>query len=233
MKVRIFVTLTIFAFISLEATAADSINPGTYTTEGGWGNLNVSRASPNSPLSFSIFTTGANAHMCQVEGEIRNNQGIASKENCVIQFEVKRDRVTIKGGSGCLDECGSNTIIDGDYFPQDSLCGDENNIREEFKRQYQSGKYHQAQKLLTELLGKCEGFMDWRSQTEIRNDLAITYLHLGDKPACLKTLEPLKEWFIDDLSNTGRWFRPADEDWGNAMVKSTRFNWKKCGGTFK
>ena len=233
MKVQIFVTLIIIVFVSPEAIAADSITPGVYTTEGGWGNLDVSRATPDSPLSFSIFTTGTNAHMCQVEGAIRNNQGVATDKDCVIQFEIKRDRVTVNGGPGCLAECGSNTIIDGDYFPQDTLCSNEQNIREEFKRQYQSGKYHQAQKLLTELLGKCESFMDWRSQTEIRNDLAVTDLHLGDKPACLKTLEPLKEWFIDDLSNTGRWFRPADEEWGNAMVKSTRFNWKKCGGTSK
>lgn len=229
MKTMVFVAQLFVALLSADTMAADSINPGIYVTNEGWGGVTISRATPTSPMNFSIFTTSGNAHMCQVEGEIQNNQGIATKEDCVVQFEIQGNMLTVKGGAGCLDECGANTGIDGEYFLQDVMCSKTEEVRKEFTRQYQSRNYQKAKAILSELLDKCERFMTWYPQTEIRNDLAITFLHLGDKPSCLKTLEPLKEWFIDELSN-GKRFSPSDKDWANAMVKATRFNWNKCGG---
>ena len=67
--------------------------------------------------------------------------------------------------------------------------------------------------------------MHWYSQAEVRNDLAITEFRLGNKAACLKTLEPLKQFLEQGID-----FTPTDQEWGEAMVKTTRFNWQKCGG---
>ena len=67
--------------------------------------------------------------------------------------------------------------------------------------------------------------MYWHTRAEILNDLAITEYHLGNKAACLKTLEPIKPQYIDDEP----YFTPIDVEWGENMTKITRYNWRKCG----
>lgn len=233
MKNKTLLTLVCMALLSADVMAADSIAPGVYITEGNWGSMEVSRSAPDSPLKFTINAMGANGHSCDVEGEIQNNQA-TTEEKCVIQFEIHPDRLSVivrpESNNVCHRHCGMRAWFPGDYFPVIPFCRQSKSIREEFSFNYKSGRYQKARDLLVELLGKCERFTDWQIQAEVRNDLAVTEFHLGDKTACLKALEPIKRAFIDDPDKTGVRFTPSDEEWGEAMMKTTRFNWKKCGG---
>jgi hypothetical protein len=222
-----YIVLTWIVVASAGANATDQISTGNYVTEGGWGSLTISRSTSNAPLSFEISATGANAHFCFGTGEIRGDKGIS--DECSIQLEQQKNKMLVKmidGGCGC----GMNVQVDGEYFREDSYCAKQKDIRDEFSQQYQAGQYKQAKKTLGQLLSRCDSFMDWHALAEIRNDLAITEFHLGNKAACLNLLEPIKKQFVDDPAQSGYWFRPADEVWGEATTKATRFNWKKCGG---
>ncbi len=233
MMMKTLLFSVILTLVSYEAIAADSIKPGTYVTEGAWGNLEVSSSSADSPMKFTIDVVGGNGHICNVEGEIRNNQAI-TEDKCVIQFEGHSDRVSVTVGKGftdaCREYCGARAWFPGDYFPVNPFCSKSLSIRGDFSLNYKSGKYRKARDLLMKLLSECERFTDWHIQAEIRNDLAITEYHLGDKTACLKALEPIKRTFIDDPAKTYIVFDPVEGDWATGMVKTTRFNWQKCGG---
>jgi hypothetical protein len=228
--------LAIFACMMLISTtvrADDSIKPGKYITEGNWGTLIVSTSTPDTPMEFTIDAWGANGHPCSVEGDIQNNLSVTA-DKCTIQFQTHPDRISVivnpEFESACRNYCGTRAWFPGDYFPVDPFCEKTQNVREEFLHNYQSAKFQKARQLLVELLGKCERFTDWYTQAEIRNDLAITQFRLGSKADCLKAIEPIKNIFIDDPANTGVTFTPLDAEWGEKMMKITRFNWKKCGG---
>ena len=156
------------------------------------------------------------------------------EDQCVIHFEQKEDRVSVvvpeENNAACHRYCGARAWFAGDYFPVIPRCQQTESVRAEFLKSYKALKYVQARDVLIDYLQACERFTDWYNVTEIRNDLAITQFHLGDSEACLKSLEPIKRAFIDDPELTGRAFAPADQDWGENMVKVSRFNWQKCGG---
>lgn len=213
--------------------AADSVPPGEYLTAGAWGSMRVEPAAPGRGLHFEITSVGGNGHTCELEGDILN--GTAKLDDqCTIEFAVHPDRISVRAGQtsgdACRAYCGMRAGFEGDYYPVVPFCRTESAVREEFLRQYKAAQYRQARDTLQLLLTRCERFMDWHAQAEVRNDLALTEFRLRNKPACLKALEPLKRDLIDDPAKTGRVFAPVDEEWGKAMVKTTRFNWKKCGG---
>lgn len=228
MKSKLLSTFLWIALAPTGAIAADSIVPGTYITEYGGGTFVVSPSTPSTPSKFRIVTWGSNAHNCSGEGEIRDNLAIG--DDCVLKLEPQQNRIKIQLNDGTCG-CGMNASVEGDFFLEDPYCADANveKIRNEFSLQYKSSKYQPAKNTLNTLLGKCGRFMDWHLVAEIRNDLAITEFHLGDKAACLKALEPIRE-FVDDPAVTGFRITPVDEVWGGTMLKTTRFNWKKCGG---
>lgn len=225
------------AALSSTALAGDKIKPGTYVTEGGWGSMTIKQEVGEPALKFSISTVGANAHTCEVEGEIQGNQSISEpvpERKCLIRFMPSRGKVSVivpdEFNEACHDYCGMRAWFPGDYYPEVPYCRKVEDLRKKFKRYYQSGKYEQARMVLIDLLSHCERFLDWQTQAGIRNDLAITEFHLHDTNACLKALAPIKRVFIDDPADTGLVFTPVDEEWGCAMTKGTRFNWRKCGG---
>lgn len=212
-----------------------SINPGVYVTGGDWGSLEITNTTPDSPMKFLIDALGSNGHICNLEGRIVDGQGIAEDEGvipenkCVIQFKTAHDRISVMVDSqyedACRGYCGARAWFAGDYFQPIPYCEKSQSIREEFARVYGDGQYEKAQVLLTNLLSQCERFMYWHTVAEVRNDLAITEFHLGNKTACLKVLEPLS-YIVEDEP----YFTPIDKEWGEEMVKMVRFNWKKCGG---
>ena len=230
---RVLLSIVVMTFLSNGASAADSIKPGSYITEGAEGTLEVSGLTPDTPMKFVIAVVGDNGHVCNVEGEIRNNQA-TTEDECIIKFEPHPDRITVIVSDvytdACRNYCGARAWFPGDYFPVNPFCSRSLSIRSDFSLNYKSGKFKKARDLLVKLLSECERFTDWHIQTEIRNDLAITEYHLGDKTACLKALDPIKRTFIDDPAKTNIVFDPVEGDWATEMVKTTRFNWKKCGG---
>lgn len=223
--------IAVAMIISVNAFADEGIKPGNYVTEGNWGDLTVKLSGAD--LKFEINAVGSNAHTCEIEGVIRNQQGI-TEGGCVIQLVNKPDRISVvvssEMQSQCREYCGMRAWFEGEYYPNVPYCNKTQKIRNEFLGFYKAKRYQEAKQALDELLGTCERFLTWHVQAEVRNDLAVTMLHLGDRGACLKALVPIKHTFIDDPAETGLVFTPVDEEWGEAMLKTTRFNWKKCGG---
>lgn len=233
MTTKTLIQLFVLAFMFTQVEASNTIVPGEYITERAWGSMKVSNSASGSPsLKFEIYAFGANGHMCEIADEIQNNQAITD-DKCVIQFEQHQDRVSVivddKYYDACKNYCGSRAWFPGEYFPIIPNCRKTKSIRNEFSSKYKSANYQQARNLLIQHLNECERFTDWQTQAEVRNDLAITEFHLGDKAACLNALEPIRI-FVDDPAETGFALTPTDEEWGEAMKKTTRYNWKKCGG---
>jgi uncharacterized protein YecT (DUF1311 family) len=217
--------------------AADVVKPGTYKTEGDWGSLVISSDDSDKSLKFTIGAIGGNAHVCDVTGKIYNNQGRADDEdfikagyNCIIRFEKHPDRISVvvspEKEKSCRMYCGASAWFEGDYFPFNSYCARETDVRTGYQQLLEAKKFLNARNVLSELLGKCERFMYWHAKAEVRNDFADTEFYLGDKAACLKALEPIKEYAL----NQDMHFAPADEEWGRGMLKKTRANWIRCGG---
>jgi len=104
--------------------------------------------------------------------------------------------------------------------------------RDRFTALYRRADYRQAAEVLSALLNRCGRFLYWLpDEAQVRNDLAVTYHHLGDDAACVGVLSPLRRTFIEDERLSGRAFTPVDKDDGaEEMVRTTRFNWKACGG---
>lgn len=233
MSRRAAVVLCLCLSAAMGSLAAESVTPGEYLTEGAWGSMRVAPASPGRGQHFGITSVGGNGHTCELEGDILN--GAAKLDDqCTLEFAVHPDRISVRSsrtsGDACRAYCGMRAGFEGDYYPVVPFCRTESAVRAQFLRQYKAAQYRQARDTLQRLLTRCERFMDWHAQAEVRNDLALTELRLRNKPACLKALEPLKRDLIDDPARTGRVFAPVDAEWGEAMVKTTRFNWKKCGG---
>ena len=63
-------------WVATGASQASSLTPGEYLTNGGWGNLKISKVLGRQ-LSFAIWSNGANGHSCYLRGSILNgNQGV-------------------------------------------------------------------------------------------------------------------------------------------------------------
>ena len=220
-----------------KAMPADTIPPGLYYNESGSATLAVARSDSAAALVFMIKSENPNGHACNVSGEIKNNQAI-TEEKCVIDFEKAPDRIYVNAseefGDACRSHCGAgNTTFSDDFYLETPYCAKADSIRAEFLRHYKSAQYPKARGLLVELLSRCEQFMDWRTAASIRNDLAITEFRMKDSSSCLKALVPLKSDFIDDHDISEMSFRYPYmyEDLVAEIVKTTRFNWKKCGGS--
>lgn len=217
----------------LELHAAEIVPPGDYTTEGAWGDMKVGPADEHGTQTFSIESIGGNGHICSLEGEISRRQA-ATDVGCRIEFVVRPGQVTVAIRPGteqeCREHCGMRAIFDGSYYPKIAFCQKEQAVRADFLRLYQAKKFLEARDTLHGLLTRCAKFLHWHSDAEIRNDLAITEFRLGNAEACLRALGPLRTTFVEDPEKTGHAFTPVDEGWGEEMVKTTRFNWQKCGG---
>jgi len=210
--------------------AAQSISPGTYVTEGGWGTLIVHKDG-----RFRIQSIGTNGHSCDVEAVLKGMKATTS-EGCSILFERSLDRVSVSPDArteeACRNHCGMRAGFSGDYFAEVSVCRAQpvNQDRSRFAGLYRERKYREAVEVLGTLLNRCGRFLYWQSDAEVRNDLAVAYHHLHDDAACVGVLSPLRRTFVEDERVTARAFAPSDADWGEQMVKTTRFNWKACGG---
>ncbi|MDD4911462.1 MAG: hypothetical protein PHP57_04150 [Sideroxydans sp.] len=240
MKAKIALVVFIMATFAAEVFAENATIPGAYEMEGAGGTLMVTGNEENHLQEFVIDTWGGNGHTCTLAGKMKGNLGVVDDDSdmkgdeCTFLIESKADRISVSVSpemeDSCRYYCGASAGFAGDYFTVDPYCKKTEDIRAEFLNRYETKNYEKAKNILAELLKRCERFMDWHNQAEVRNDLAVTELHLGDKKACLKTLQPIKPHFVDDPFESHMGFAPIDEEWGAEMTKTTRFNWQKCGG---
>jgi hypothetical protein len=221
------------------AFAGAPLPAGTYVTEGGRGRL-VIEAQPRSPENarqpFSITTIGVNLHVCQLEGGIQEGKAElnAGGKRCNLRFarEPGGLRVIPEPGDVCRFYCGQRAGFDYLYRRPAPACTDAamERTRAAFLSLYQRRQYARARAKLAPLLAQCGPILQHSEDADIRNDLAVTLYHLGQRAACRKVLEPWREMADgsdDDLQQT---YAPWDVGTYMEIAAKTRTNLRLCRG---
>lgn len=235
---RVFVSFLVATLVGALAGASafaaePSPAPGDYITEGGWGRLTVS-APKNGRSAFSLFAMGANAHMCDAEGEIVGRRATLEtyegEAACVVDFEPIADGIAIAASESCRTFCGARAWFAGEYLAVAPGCDDVSRAktRDAFKRHYDRKEYGRAYALLSPLPERCAKTLHWLERGEVLNDIAITQYKRGDRAGCLRTLEPLAKDAAtpDDKIEIDGWL--AEREAYQPILDATRFNLRLC-----
>jgi hypothetical protein len=222
------------------AEAVDIV-AGEYITEGGWGLMTIS-ASKKQTLHFVIESVGGNVHVCNLEGDIKNNQAVLDEGDpkpCVIHFSPKGANIDVSSGESesCRTFCGARASFEGLYLKPPVGCTEKeiSKTRKQFDHLYATKTYDKAAATLEPLLQGCAKTLDWLDFGRISNDLAITQYHLGQFENCQKTLAPINASVAgtdEKLPKTEQELKellpPSDFDNYLPIAKATWHNWKLC-----
>lgn len=216
------------------AAQAQSINPGSYLAEGGWGSLEI-KPGKAGKFPFVLDTLGSNFHMCNAEGEISGTQAVlpdgdAEGKHCVLQFSWKNGAVTVSTNDQCRYYCGARASLDGEYFSAPSACTGNRprTARKQFKALYDQKKYPQAAEKLQVVLQQCDKFLGKFEAGWLRNDLALAQFKMQLPEQCLQTLQPLREEAGKTDEQITEHYAPAEIETYLPIVKATRTNLKLC-----
>ena len=222
-----------FCIVSTGALAqsiAQSIPSGVYEQRHGGARLEIKAGS-----AFVLHAEGANAHVCDADGVIKN--GVAkTDQGCLIDFNLKNGQLTVAPRQAtfeqCRNHCGNRAWFAGDYAIAPAICAQAKRNEREFAKNYAAKDYAKAKIAVNQRLESCREWMHWPDLANKRNDLAITEFHLGNAAGCLAALAPLRERYIDIALNSDSFgSEPAYQELAIAIAKKSQFNWKKCGGT--
>jgi hypothetical protein len=225
-----FVPMFLLLFGAGIASAQLATPPaGDYIYEGGTGSL---RVKPNG--HFDISTIGSSGHTCTLDGTIVLGNAKLDGSSCVVNFTPKGGAVEVgtNGSDNCRGFCGIRASFDGTYLKPSPACTDKAVAasRKTFKRQYDAKDYAAAQTTLAPVLSECDKTIDWFAKGRIRNDLALTQFKLGDRAACLQTLQPLAEHTAQTDDDIKAMYPPFQADIFLPVVRATRTNLKLCRG---
>ncbi len=217
------------------AATVDTPAAGRYVTQGGFGELDVQPAA-NGSAPFELSVQGANGHSCGLEGTIQGGRAtlptMAGEPDCKLVFETKPNGVTVSSPTleACRFFCGSRAGFDFEYLRLPEACTPERvrTQRAAFQGHYKTKRYRQAAPVLQQLLRQCETFLFWVDAGRVRNDLAITQYHLGDKAACRATLVPVASVATRNRSTLKAQLPPADFEMFLPVAKATWHNLKLC-----
>ncbi len=227
--------MLLVAVLAALAGVAQAQAPGRYVTERGWGNL-VVKPGKGGAMAFEINAIGGNMHICNLDGEIRGGratlEGIDDRKPCIVTFKPGPQGVDVATVTedACRQYCGARAHFTGMYLrPAKGCAGNEvEATRAAFKRHYDAKRYADARALLEPVLDGCAKTLGWIDEAWIRNDVAITQYRLGDRAACVKTLDPL----AGDAGKTDAQLKddypPSDYDMYRRVVGATRANLKLC-----
>ena len=223
-------------FAACCAHAQQAFPPGEYLGEGGTGRLRI-EAQAGGAQKFNLESYGANGHSCQVDGSLRGRTARVPTEEkeppCVINFTQKGEAIQVEAGSpSCSFFCGARATI-GDVFlkpPAGCASAEVKRSRTVFKQQFDRKDYAGAKATLQPVADKCLKLMNDVDEGWIRNDLALTYLRLDDKPGCLKLLEPFKDLAAMDEKALTENYPPFDAQIRAPIARATRTNIRLCGG---
>jgi len=228
----LFISLLAIPFHSHAQNKA--IQPGEYISEGGWGNLTVTR-NKQGGLSFEISSMGANGHTCNLSGDIRNGRAVleGSEESkpCIVTFKPSGNGLNVTDNDGaCSYFCGVRAGFTNLYIKPQPACKPAaiQKTRDEFKKLYDRKAYSQARAKLEPVLKNCSELIHWTDMGWIQNDLAITLYKLGDYAGCRNTLRTLKEDAGKTDDELREQYPPADADIAIPIAKATRTNLRLC-----
>ncbi len=174
--------------------AAEPLRPGTYEMHRTSGVLKID--SGDGARRFVIDTVGGNGHTCHIAGVIRNGTGqgddaIASPQ-CKVSFKARNDRIDVRPVAGdCTYYCGARADFAGAYFRPPAACTGDRRAerRASFLARYHDKAFAPAYTTLNALLRECGDFFAWSEIDAVRNDLALTALHLGRPDECRALLK--------------------------------------------
>ncbi len=185
--------------------------------------------------SFDINTVSERGNLCNLDGTIRGQQAVlldSAQQRCVVNFTPtgKGIRVQTKTPEACAGYCGHNAYFTGHYLKLPAACLDaaKKGSQRRFDALYRSQKYPQALNALKAMWQQCQPTMHWLEEMRVRNDLAITYAHLGDTDQCRKMLQPYRAEMMAADPQTERFVSYLFEDDYRVQLKNARFNWQKC-----
>ncbi|MES2937635.1 MAG: hypothetical protein V4864_08125 [Pseudomonadota bacterium] len=222
------------AVLAGTAGAAAGLPAGTYVTEGGWGTM-ILQPEAGDRQPFAIESVGANAHVCSVQGAVRNGLATVPTTSgdpaCKVRFQPKGGGIEVSitdaQRTACQHFCGARAAFDGTYLALPAAC-ERAAMDKRFKAAYRARQYAQAQAAIEPFVRDCARFTDWAALASLRNDLAITRFHLGDLAGCRKALEPLREYADASDDALKQKYPPTDADTAIDIAQATRFNWRKC-----
>ncbi len=210
------------------AQAQTNPTPGSYViSEGAFGTLEVKAGN-----HFTIATSGANFHTCDLEGSIVAGKAKMKDSACVVSFKPQGADVLVEDNThgGCHEFCGARGSFEGLYRKPPPVCvkAAMAQSRNTFKKRYDAKDYAGALAALQPVATQCKNFLHWIELGRVQNDLAITQYHLGDKAGCQTTLKD----FAEDAAKTDAQVRddypPSDADVYLPVLKAARTNLKKC-----
>ncbi len=219
-----------------QSKARNTLRPGQYVTEKGWGRLRIDRR--HGDLVFSIETVLGESS-CSLDGHLEGNLGMVKSEgspsDCVIDFVQTGEsiRVSSETTTECKYFCGYNAGFEGIYSTPGGGCGQDAiaRSRKAFAQLYQENEYASAVEKLSPLLKNCLPTLEWEEAGAIRNELAMAQYKSGFRALCMETLAPYVEDAKKDDDSIMEGWSPAYADRYLSIITSARTSIALCSGT--
>lgn len=218
-------SLKIVALMAITLTAAHAQEFDNY------------RGEPNQWLGlkgkkFHLNSTNDQGNLCDIEGELKNNRWEDGK-GCIIEIKKsKNGNVEVKvpannetAQTQCREYCGLNAGFEGTYRREPAQCSEKGTAKMEAKFQaaYRAKRYSEAVKIKEKYLQQCKDFTHWLDELGQRNDLAISYYHMGKKAQCRAVLQPAIKIVDNDEGVT-----PILQEQFEEQKRAVQFNLDKC-----
>jgi hypothetical protein len=207
---------------------------GTYVTQGGWGDLTISRG--NSGQHFTIDVVGTNYHMCNLEGSLVGTIGTVDTSDggdaCTIELTPTPQGITITAqdgdgvASGCRSYCGARAYFEGEYFATLPICTPSllNSHISMLAVLPRAEELAYAQAEIMPALEKCTATLRPSTEQDLRGALALAYYHAGEPEKCRATLAVYQEWLAksDAEIREEKSYAPSEADEALAQSKQLR-----------
>lgn len=234
--IRIIALLGVWLWYVVPGAQAQ-VKPGEYVAYGGLGVLRVV-PDKSAGLRFHLFVRGANFHMCDLSGVIRNGEArmedsADDKRPCIVVFKPVKVGLAVesKFQGTCSTYCGARAHFEGEYQvpPADCAPSQVRAARNRFKTTYDKRQFAEARELLSPIVEKCASVVTELDDGWIRNDLALTQYHAGDRSACRAVLKPWLELAQMPDARIREEYPPSDGEEMLRLAGATRANMKLCG----
>jgi len=229
--------LTAATLLLMPLASLAQIKPGEYVLGAGFGTLRIG-PDKSGGLGFQINSRGANFHMCELAGVIRNGESrmedsADEKLPCIVTFKPQKDgiAVDVKHERACSSYCGARAHFEGTYALPPAGCAPSQvrQTRNRFKATYDKKMYAEARAILTPVAEKCSGTLSDFDEAWVRNDLALTQYRAGHSAACRDTLKPWLELVQTSDEGIKGDYPPSDAEEMLRIAGATRANMKMCG----
>jgi hypothetical protein len=211
------------------------IPAGLYSTERGWGSIEVTRAGDRQ--SFKLITAGNEAQACLMKGDLIGRTAKLptgdGKRICELRFTragsgFKLEEVS--KNNQCREFCGPDAQFAGQYYRITAACQADHIQKEQDKSRVllENKAFVSARDRLRPILRDCGKTLDPWTEARLRNDLAVVQQRLGDVRACRETLSPLVEHAEKSDANIRRAYPQAEADMIIDILALTRILLDQC-----